>query len=176
MIFGLFGRKQHGKEMLVNTQYRIYAKADNGFTLAYQAHFALDGETIEFQRGKTHTTDIYIEQKYEHFFPESYYFDVKAEGEDPTAWEYRQRNSENPYDRAKLIELMGKLDFESKGHVNLTITEFDGYQITELTKLEQETHGTLLWQNFALFKDGKRLTIPGNLNLGCLHDFYRRKD
>ncbi|MBO4653738.1 MAG: hypothetical protein J5649_10535 [Lachnospiraceae bacterium] len=176
MIFGLFGRKQHGKETLVNPQYRIYAKADNGFTLAYQAHFALDGETIEFQRGKTHTTDIYIEQKYEHFFPESYYFDVKAEGEDPAAWEYRQRNSENPYDRAKLIELMGKLDFESKGHVNLTITEFDGYQITELKKLEQETHGTLLWQNFALFKDGKRLTIPGNLNLGCLHDFYRRKD
>ena len=176
MLLGLFGRKRHRNETLENPQYRIYAKADNGFMLAYQAHFALDGETIEFQRGKTHTADVYIEQKYEHFFPDSYYFDVIAEGEDPANWEYRQRNSENPYDTARLVELMGKLDFESKGHLNFTVTEFDGYQITELLKLEHDTHGSVLWQNFALLKDGKRLTIPGNLNLGCLHDFYRRKD
>ena len=176
MIFNLFRTKQHIKETLENPQYRIYASAANGFILVYQAHLALDGDVIEYQKARKHRKQVYEERLYEYFFPDRYYFDVIANDDDPSNWEYRQRNSENPYDMARLFELMRKLDFESKGHLNLTITEFDGYQTIELLKTEHGTHGALLWRRFFLLKDGKRLTIPENINLGCMRDFYRRKN
>ncbi|MBO4750491.1 MAG: hypothetical protein J5546_09250 [Lachnospiraceae bacterium] len=164
-------RAGKGKEL---PKYLFEAGADNGLIPAYQAYFALEGESLRLIKEKQYHA-LLREKQHELFQPGRYSIDVMTNDGDMRSWRYEQKHGEK-YDLEKLFPIIEELGVERTKYFFVQVTEFDGYQLVYACNTEKDGHGLVLGHKQGVFKDGKRLEISPKIRIGSFRWFYRKKD
>ena len=90
----------------IEPDYLIKAKSDNGFITAYQAHFAIEGNSItEISAHQYEDLTLGADSNYRMISPETYSFDINAAGSNPAEWKYVQ----NEYEQTGVLFADGEL-------------------------------------------------------------------
>ena len=100
-------------------EYLIEGARDNGFVASYRAYFAIENGSVN-KISKTKYDNLIYKDNDDHYkvVPKEYYsFEVNAETNDPSEWEYEAHNSgDDVYDtdvlveQLKVMEIMGLIN------------------------------------------------------------------
>ena len=155
-------------------QYLIRAKSDNGFVIAYQAHFAVDGDAIsEISAREYEKLTLGDGSEYKAISAKTYAFDINAAGNVPSAWQYVQNEYDDEvYDARLLAKELSQMNLHYSGSLYVLITTFDEYKIIQVSNLDGNT---VLDESYAMFRNGRQLQLPKNAKLCSLWRFYRHR-
>lgn len=152
--------------------YLLEGARDNGFVPAYRAYFELDGDSIK--KISENRFDRYFrgdKNDYKGVLQDYYSFNIVADSGDPSGWEYEQGAYDSEvYDEELLIGFLEEIDTGYTGDVYVLITEFDDYTVLEIW---EKDGNSITRQTTALFRDGNRISLPGNVSLESLRNIYR---
>ena len=153
-------------------EYLIRAKSDNGFVTAYQAYFAIDGNSVtEIPKHKYENLTLGKDSKYEAISVKTYSFDIIAVGNAPSEWKYKQSEYESKcYDVQTLVRDLEQMNVPYTGSLYVFITVFNGYRIVAVTNLDGNI---VLDESYAVFRNGWQLQLPKDIRLSQLRDFMR---
>lgn len=158
----------------IEPDYLIKAKSDNGFITAYQAHFAIEGNSItEISAHQYEDLTLGADSNYRMISPETYSFDINAAGSNPAEWKYVQNEyDKTSYDVQTLIEDLKQMKLAYTGTVYVLITTFDEYKIIEAANLDGNT---LIDDSYIIFRNNVKLENSDALKLNQLSRFYKHK-
>lgn len=158
----------------IEPDYLIKAKSDNGFVTAYQAHFAIEGNSItEISAHQYEDLTLGSDSNYKMISADTYSFDIKASGGNPAEWEYVQNEYDRTsYDVQTLIEDLKLMKIAYTGKIYVLITTFDEYKIIEAANLDGNT---LIDDSYAIFKNNMKLENSDAVKLKQLSRFYKHK-
>lgn len=153
-------------------EYLIRAKSDNGFVSAYQAYFAIDGNSVtEISKSKYEALVLGENSKYEAVSVKTYSFDIIAVDNAPSEWKYTQNEYETErYDVQTLVRDLEEMKVPYTGSLYVFITVFNGYRIVAVTNLDGNI---VLDESYAVFRNGWQLHLPKDIRLSQLRDFMR---
>ena len=153
-------------------EYLIRAKSDNGFVSAYQAYFAIDGNSVtEISKSKYEALALGENSKYEAVSVKTYSFDIIAVDNAPSEWKYTQNEYETErYDVQTLVRDLEEMKVPYTGSLYVFITVFNGYRIVAVTNLDGNI---VLDESYAVFRNGWQLHLPKDIRLSQLRDFMR---
>ena len=153
-------------------EYLIRAKSDNGFVSAYQAYFAIDGNSVtEISKSKYEALTLGENSKYEAVSVKTYSFDIIAVDNAPSEWKYTQNEYETErYDVQTLVRDLEEMKVPYTGSLYVFITVFNGYRIVAVTNLDGNI---VLDESYAVFRNGWQLHLPKDIRLSQLRDFMR---
>jgi hypothetical protein len=152
----------------------IRARNDSGFVIAYQAHFAVDGDSIvEISSHRYEDLTLGGDSRYERINARTCAFDVDATGGDPAAWSYTQNVYDTDrYDLQLLIGDLKRMDLPYSGSLYVLVTVFDEYRIVDVAALDGNA---VLDESYAMVHGGRQMDLPKGIRLDSLRNFYRHK-
>ena len=157
-------------------RYLIRAKNDSGFVIAYQAHFALDGESFrKISSRRFESLTLGSDSEYEAISARTYSFYVLADGENPDGWKFNQNEyDDETYDVDLLVRDLRDMGISYSGSLYVLVTCFDDYRILDVSNLALDMN-SVTGESYALFKNDVRISLPKDTRLCCLRYFYRRR-
>lgn len=155
-------------------QYLIRAKSDNGFVIAYQAHFAVDGDSVsEISTREYEKLTLGDSSEYKEIRAKTYAFDIKAAGNSPSGWQYVQNEYDDEvYDVQLLAKELSQMNLPYSGSLYVLITIFDEYKIIQVSNLDGNV---VLDESYAMFRNGRQLLLPKDASLCSLWRFHKYK-
>ncbi len=159
----------------VKPDYLLEGARDNGFVPAYRAYFAIkDNKVTEISKAK-YENYIYKDDDHYKIVTKSYYlFEVNAETNDPSDWEYEQnKNNDEMYDTEILKNQLLDMNVNFEGNVDIQITEFDEYILIEVANMNDAN--TVINSKYAVFHDGEILSMPDDIDLSSIRDIHKYK-
>ena len=158
----------------VEPDYLIKAKSDNGFITAYQAHFAIEGDSItEISAHQYEDLTLGSESNYRMISAVTYSFDINAPSTNPAEWEYVQNEyDKTSYDVQTLIKDLKQMKVAYTGKIYVLITTFDEYKVIEVANLDGNK---LIDDSYAIFRNNVKLENSDAVKLTQLSRFYKHK-
>ena len=155
-------------------RYLIRARNDSGFVIAYQAHFAVDGDSIaEISSRRYEDLTLGEDSRYERIYARTYAVDVDATGSDPAAWKYTQNVYDTErYDLQLLIGDLKRMDLPYSGSLYVLVTAFDEYRVVGVAALDGNA---VRGESYAMFRSGRQMDLPKGMRLDSLSSFYRHR-
>ena len=153
-------------------EYLIKAKSDNGFVTAYQAYFAVDGDSVsEISAREYERLTLGDSSKYQIISEKTYSFDIIANGGALSEWQYEQNKYDSEiYSLPLLIKDLSQMNLPYTGKLYVLIKQFDDYRIISVANLDG---CTLLDESYAVFRNNRQLPLPKNIRLDNLWRFYK---
>ena len=171
----LFGRKKSSEQ-----KYLLSAHSYNGFIVAYQKSFLLQGDKIQTISNfkKDRLTYMSKDDNAKMFSPTRYTYNTAAESSDPETWEYDlgYSSEKEGHDVRELIDLLKQMGEMQTGYSQILLFKFDDYHLIHISWTSERTHGTVLGERSALFRYGKILDIPKKISFCCIAEFYRLEE
>ena len=65
---------------------------------------------------------------------------------------------------------------ERTKYLLIQLTEFDGYQLADISNTDADGHGMVLSRREGVFKDGMRMKISPKIRVGSYRMFYRLEE
>ena len=158
----------------ITPAYLVRAKRDEGLLIAYQAHFAIDEDSItKISSHQYESLTLGDNTQYDVIQPEVFSFDIESAGNDPAEWKYKQNEyDKKSYDINSLVSDLKQMNVSYTGQIYVLITIFDDYKIIEASNL---SNNTVLDSRYAIFKSNQMMPTPKNIDLSSLSRFHRRK-
>ncbi len=155
-------------------QYLIRAKSDNGFVIAYQAHFSVDGDAVsEISAREYEKLTLGDGSEYKAINAKTYAFDINAAGNVPSAWQYVQNEyDDETYDVQLLAKELSQMNLNYSGSLYVLVTTFDEYKIIQVSNLDGRA---VLDESYAMFRNGRQLQLPKGAKLCSLWRFYKHR-
>ena len=163
-----------GQARVREPAYVIKAKRDNGFISAYQAFFAIDGDSISaISSSRYEDLTLGSDKPYERVSVTTCSFDIYAPGRDPMEWRYEQSQYDTKrYAVQSLIWDLKQMGLSYTGDVYVLVTFLDEYKIVKAVNLDGMV---VLDESYAVFRNDEPLDLPKGMSLSDLSIFYKHR-